>query len=90
MQQEFIEDFEDPEQKFPVIDPARPYVCQFCGVGFAREKALVSHKMVHASDASFECDRCNEIFQSRSMLTQHITTKHPKSPKKSSYSKKLV
>lgn len=26
------------EPRWPVIDQSRPYVCQHCGVGFAREK----------------------------------------------------
>ncbi|CAB0019128.1 unnamed protein product [Nesidiocoris tenuis] len=67
---------EEQDPKFPVIDPSRPYVCQFCGVGFAREKALVSHKMIHAGDHSVECEYCNEIFQSAAMLQQHIGAKH--------------
>ena len=29
--------------QWPVTDPSRPYVCQHCGIGFAREKALGSH-----------------------------------------------
>lgn len=35
------------EQRYPVIDPARPFVCQKCGVSFAREKALLSHSKVN-------------------------------------------
>lgn len=34
------------EQRYPVIDPTRPFVCQKCGVSFAREKALLSHSKV--------------------------------------------
>lgn len=30
-------------QRFPVIDDSKPFVCQQCGLAFAREKALVSH-----------------------------------------------
>ena len=32
--------------RYPIIDPARPFVCQACGVSFAREKALLSHSKV--------------------------------------------
>lgn len=34
------------EPRFPVTDPRKPCVCQHCGVGFAREKALASHARV--------------------------------------------
>lgn len=37
------------EQRYPVIDPTRPFVCQKCGVSFAREKALLSHSKVKSS-----------------------------------------
>lgn len=29
--------------RFPVLDDSKPFVCQQCGLAFAREKALVSH-----------------------------------------------
>lgn len=31
------------EHRFPVIDPKKPFVCQQCGLSFAREKAMLSH-----------------------------------------------
>lgn len=53
---EYIEDDEpaaapersdSPEtEQYPIIDPSRPFVCQKCGVSFAREKALMSHAKV--------------------------------------------
>lgn len=33
-------------ERYPVTDPRKPFVCQHCGVGFAREKALQSHQKV--------------------------------------------
>lgn len=27
--------------RWPVVDQSRPYVCQHCGVGFAREKVVI-------------------------------------------------
>lgn len=40
----------EPEQelpvKFPVLNPDKPFVCQHCGVAFARSKALTSHTRV--------------------------------------------
>jgi hypothetical protein len=32
--------------RYPVTDARKPFVCQQCGVGFAREKALSSHAKV--------------------------------------------
>lgn len=34
------------ENHFPVIDESKPFVCQQCGLAFAREKALMSHGKV--------------------------------------------
>lgn len=27
--------------RWPIVDQSRPYVCQHCGVGFAREKVCI-------------------------------------------------
>lgn len=32
--------------QYQITDPSRPFVCQHCGIGFAREKALASHARV--------------------------------------------
>lgn len=37
------EDQQPIETRYPVTDPRKPFVCQHCGVGFAREKAMMSH-----------------------------------------------
>lgn len=37
---------EDAPVKFPVTNPSKPFVCQRCGVAFARSKALTSHMRV--------------------------------------------
>lgn len=68
--------------KFPIIDPSRPYVCQHCGVGFAREKALTSHTMIHVGDSAFECDTCGDMFQSEEHLEQHNSERHGHLPRK--------
>lgn len=62
--------------RWPVIDESRPYVCQHCGVGFAREKALASHARVHAGDSPFECNTCGEMFWDVGLLKEHSRTKH--------------
>lgn len=67
---------ENRDEKFPVVDPNKPYVCQHCGVGFAREKALSSHTMVHVGDSAFECESCGDMFPSEKLLAQHNILKH--------------
>lgn len=34
------------EEKFPITDDRKPFVCQTCGVAFTRQKALESHARV--------------------------------------------
>lgn len=63
--------------QWPVTDPSRPYVCQHCGVGFARAKALGSHARVHAGDSPFECTSCGEMFWDVHLLREHTRLKHP-------------
>lgn len=37
-----------------VIDPKKPFMCTYCGVGFAREKALTAHiKVGHCINSIF-------------------------------------
>ncbi|XP_067013708.1 zinc finger protein 420 isoform X2 [Anabrus simplex] len=62
--------------RWPVVDASRPYVCQHCGVGFAREKALGSHARIHAGDSPFECNTCGEMFWDIGLLREHSKSKH--------------
>ena len=62
--------------RWPITDPTKPYVCQYCGVGFAREKALVSHSRIHGSDSPFECTSCGDMFWDVNTLREHVRTKH--------------
>ncbi|XP_030762401.1 zinc finger protein 91 isoform X2 [Sitophilus oryzae] len=64
------------EIRYPVIDPKKPFVCQHCGVAFAREKALASHARVHGGDSPFECQKCGEMFWDISLMQEHSRTKH--------------
>ncbi|XP_070166407.1 zinc finger protein 420 isoform X1 [Polyergus mexicanus] len=67
---------EQQSPQWPVTDPTKPYVCQFCGVGFAREKALASHARVHGGDSPFECTSCGEMFWDVGTLREHVRVKH--------------
>lgn len=53
------EQYEIPEvtERYPIIDASRPFVCQKCGVSFAREKALLSHSKVSSIDF-FSANSC--------------------------------
>lgn len=64
------------EQRYPVTDPKKPFVCQHCGVGFAREKALASHSRMHAGDSPFECNKCGEMFWDIDLMREHQRSKH--------------
>ncbi|KAF5272103.1 hypothetical protein FQA39_LY01186 [Lamprigera yunnana] len=64
------------QPRFPISDPRKPFVCQHCGVGFAREKALASHARVHGGDSPFECRTCEEVFWDISLMREHVRIKH--------------
>lgn len=38
-----LQEEQPEEERYPILDPRKPFVCQHCGVGFAREKAFLSH-----------------------------------------------
>ncbi|KAH8294338.1 hypothetical protein KR054_011421 [Drosophila jambulina] len=63
-----------PQPNFPVLDDSKPFVCQQCGLAFAREKALVSHTKNHRVDSPFECNQCQEMFLDNSSLQDHQKT----------------
>lgn len=52
-------------------DGSRPFICNVCGVGFTREKALNSHIALHGIDNVLECETCNEVFWSAETLQEH-------------------
>ncbi|XP_034950162.1 zinc finger protein 569 isoform X2 [Chelonus insularis] len=62
--------------RWPITDPTKPYVCQYCGVGFAREKALASHARIHGGDSPLECTNCGDMFWDANVLREHVRTKH--------------
>lgn len=64
------------KQRYPVTDSIRPFVCQVCGVSFAREKALNSHFLIHGVDNALECDSCSDMFWTLEQLQEHQATQH--------------
>lgn len=65
-----------PTHHYPITDPRKPFVCQHCGVAFAREKALASHTRMHAGDSPFECRLCDEMFWDVNKMREHMRVKH--------------
>lgn len=64
------------KQRYPVTNSIRPFVCQVCGVSFAREKALSSHFLIHGVDNALECDSCSDMFWTLEQLQEHQATQH--------------
>uniref|UniRef100_A0A1Q3F2I0 Putative mudr-1x ap n=1 Tax=Culex tarsalis TaxID=7177 RepID=A0A1Q3F2I0_CULTA len=71
-----IESFVNLPPRYPVLDDRKPFVCQKCGVSFAREKALASHYRIHGGDSQYECETCGDRFWDRSLLQDHIRQRH--------------
>ncbi|CAH0554520.1 unnamed protein product [Brassicogethes aeneus] len=69
-------DEEEEEIRYEITDPRKPFVCQHCGVGFAREKALASHARIHGGDSPFECQKCGDMFWDAALMKEHMRTKH--------------
>ncbi|SPP82788.1 uncharacterized protein LOC117584906 isoform X3 [Drosophila guanche] len=63
-----------PQPNYPVLDDSKPFVCQQCGLAFAREKALFSHTKNHRVDSPFECNQCQEMFWDNGSLLEHQKT----------------
>ncbi|XP_058814258.1 zinc finger protein 91 [Topomyia yanbarensis] len=71
-----VEPFVNLPPRFPVTDERKPFVCQHCGVSFAREKALASHARIHGGDCQFECESCGDRFWDKTMLQNHVRQRH--------------
>ncbi|XP_044754231.1 zinc finger protein 729-like isoform X2 [Coccinella septempunctata] len=53
------------------VDHKKSFVCQLCGVGFSREKALTSHVRIHEGDSPLACKKCNRTFWDMSSMEEH-------------------
>lgn len=73
------------EERYPVTDANRPFVCQHCGVSFAREKALIAHSRLHSTDNALECDSCSEVFWDVALLREHQRIHHAGNSSNSEY-----
>lgn len=52
-------------------DTSKPFTCNVCGLGFAREKAFNSHVLMHGVENALECNTCSEVFWSVESLREH-------------------
>ncbi|XP_044013927.1 uncharacterized protein LOC122856298 [Aphidius gifuensis] len=64
----------EEKPRWPITDATKPYVCQLCGLGCARGKALKSHMRSHP--ASYVCTNCGDGFWSIKELKEHTRIKH--------------
>lgn len=64
-------------ERFPIIDPRKPFVCQHCGVAFTREKALESHTKIHSNqEPTYDCEVCGDLFYDGTSLEEHLEMRH--------------
>lgn len=75
----------EEQEQFPVTDASRPFVCQKCGVSFAREKALNAHARLHGAESALECDSCSDVFWDVSLLREHQRIHHAGNSSHSEY-----
>lgn len=73
------------DRQYAITDSNRPFVCQVCGISFAREKALTSHALIHGNDNAFECDSCSDIFWTIETLQEHQRIHHAGESSNSEY-----
>ena len=50
----------------------KPWVCDFCGRGFAFKATMVDHRKVHSEATHFKCDTCGKEFKWRQQLQRHM------------------
>ncbi|XP_043245195.1 zinc finger protein 2 homolog [Amphibalanus amphitrite] len=55
----------------------KPFICEYCGVGFAQRSNLTAHRsVVHLHEKPFVCDICDKAFTRKLLLTHHQRAAH--------------
>eukprot|EP00088_Acartia_fossae_P023963 TRINITY_DN2491_c0_g1_i1.p1 TRINITY_DN2491_c0_g1~~TRINITY_DN2491_c0_g1_i1.p1 ORF type:complete len:441 (+),score=37.65 TRINITY_DN2491_c0_g1_i1:58-1380(+) len=54
----------------------KPYCCKVCGLSFATNKSLQSHKRQHSGDERHVCQDCGRVFGSKRGVNQHRRVAH--------------
>lgn len=49
----------------------KPYVCTYCGKGFAQSAPLKSHIRIHTGEKPYTCHVCQASFTTSTSLTTH-------------------
>ncbi|XP_071449271.1 zinc finger protein 28-like [Hetaerina americana] len=49
----------------------RPYVCNHCGMTFARDFCYRTHMYIHTGTRPYQCDECTRAFYCKSDLVRH-------------------
>ena len=68
----------NPVQQMPVQMPHSPFICQYCGRGFKKQKYLRFHLNSHAGYRPHMCNICGKSFGRTSILIKHKNTVHNK------------
>ena len=68
----------NPVQQMPVQVPHSPFICQYCGRGFKKQKYLRFHLNSHAGYRPHMCNICGKSFGRTSILIKHKNTVHNK------------
>lgn len=50
----------------------RPYICDWCGVGFRSKANLLQHQPVHTGQRKYNCTVCGKAFSRKSFVTTHM------------------
>jgi uncharacterized Zn-finger protein len=67
--------------------PQKPFICKYCGKGYAKPAPLQAHIYKHFDQKPFSCADCEKCFTSAAALRQHSLKIH--SSQKSSEDIKL-
>ncbi|CAM4591524.1 unnamed protein product [Lepidochelys kempii] len=59
------------ENKKPVGEESKPYICSTCGKGFRKPNLLSRHKVIHRQDKPHKCQECGKSFVERLKLKRH-------------------
>lgn len=59
--------------------PPTVFICEECNVSFTKAVALKVHKRLHSGEFPYECNKCNQKFVSRKLLTKHEDSHNPPS-----------
>lgn len=57
-------------------NPARPFMCDICGLCSASKVALREHKYTHTGEKPYKCTLCDKSYRQPNSLTVHMNSIH--------------